>query len=138
MISLRFLGRAPAGHSAVPKGWGGWADDEVGRLEVGPALPHVDLAALIHDGIGRDAGRDPDVAADHAACPDDGLAAQDGGVGVDDDVVFDRRMSLGRGQRLGDGERAQGHALVELHVVADHGCFADDDAGAVVDDHRMA
>jgi hypothetical protein len=82
--------------------------------------------------------RDPDVAADDAAPTDDGLAAEDGCVGVDDDVVLDRRMALVRRQRLGDRERAQGHSLVELHVVADLGRFADHDAGAVVDDDRMA
>ena len=47
-------------------------------------------------------------------------------------------MTLGRGERLGHGKRPQGHALVELHVVSDHGGFADDDAGAVIDDDWMA
>jgi hypothetical protein len=47
-------------------------------------------------------------------------------------------MALGRGQGLGDRQGAQGDALVELHVVADDGRLADDDAGAVVDDHGVA
>src|ERR1035437_9977777 len=61
-------------------------DDEVGRLEVVASLSDVDLAALVNDGIGRDAGGQPDVATDDAAAADDGLTAEDRGVGVDDEV----------------------------------------------------
>ena len=35
-------------------------------------------------------------------------------------------------------ERAQRDALVELHMVADHGRFANDDAGAMVDEEILA
>ena len=46
-------------------------------------------------------------------------------------------MALRRCQRLVDRQRAQRDALVELHVVADDGGLADDDTGAVVDDHGV-
>ena len=35
-------------------------------------------------------------------------------------------------------ERAKGDALVELHVVADHRGFPDDDAGAVIDEEGVS
>ena len=49
-------------------------------------------------------------------------------------------MALGVLQLLtaSGGERAQRHALIDLHVVADHGRFTNDDAGAVVDEEILA
>ena len=47
-------------------------------------------------------------------------------------------MAFGRCKHLGYRQRSQGHSLIELYVVADQRGLADHDAGAVVDDHRMA
>ena len=52
----------------------------------------------------------------------------------DHDVVLDRRVALAA-REAGPAER---HALVERHVVADLGGLADHDAGAVVDEERVA
>ena len=52
----------------------------------------------------------------------------------DDDVVLDRRVALAA-REAGAAER---HALVERHVVADLGRLADHDAGAVIDEERVA
>ena len=38
----------------------------------------------------------------------------------------------------GDRDRAQGDALIELHVIADHGGLADDGAGRVIEEERPA
>ena len=62
---------------------------------------------------------EPDVAADHAPGPDDGVATQDRGVGVDHDIVLDRGVPLLAGQVLPHAQRAEGHALVEPHPRAD-------------------
>ena len=47
-------------------------------------------------------------------------------------------MALRAGLVLRDAERPEGHALVELDVVADHRRLADDHAGAVVDAEALA
>ena len=92
-----------------------------------------DRAFVAHDRTRRDAARDPDVAADDAAVPDDGIAAQDRGVGIDHHVVAHGRVALRVGQFLPHAGRAQRDALVELHAVADDRRLAHHHAGAVVD-----
>jgi hypothetical protein len=60
--------------------------------------------------------------------------AEELGAGPDRHVVLDRRMALaGREARA-----PQRDALVERHVVADLGGLPDHDAGAVVDEERLA
>src|SRR5688572_21808794 len=94
---------------------------------------------LRHARVGRDAVREPDVAADDAAATD-GDAPEHGGARVDRHVVLDDRMARQAlhqaARRLVDLEalRAKRHALVERHAVAHDRGLADDDAGAVVDE----
>ena len=52
----------------------------------------------------------------------------------DHDVVLDRRVALA----AREARAAERDALVERHVVADLGRLADHDAGAVVDEERLA
>src|SRR5690606_12296025 len=84
----------------------------------------------------------PDIAADDAALAQ-GNPSQDGGAGVYDHIVFDDGMSrqpllqravLVGGKALG----AQGDRLVDAHAFADDGGFADDYAGAVIDEEAAA
>ena len=93
-------------------------------------------------GAGRDVIRDPHVAADDGALPQR-HAAQDGGAGIDDHVVFDNGMArLAFFQvALGVGRKALGaqrHGLIDAYAPAQARGFADDDAGAVVDEAARA
>src|SRR5690606_9019094 len=68
-----------------------------------------------------------------------GVAAEYGGVGVDGDVGVDVGVAFSALDRVAaavhlEGFRAEGDALVGFYVMADAGGFADDDAGAVVDE----
>ena len=90
-----------------------------------------------------DAAGEPDAGADHRVVAHDRPAAENRGVGVDDDAVFERRMPLLPANQLAlsvgrEAEGAEGHALVELHVLADVARLADDDAGAVIDEEIAA
>ena len=76
-----------------------------------------------------------------AVAADYGVAAQYDGVGVQHHPVAD----LGMPVDALDGHavlvqrkafRAQRDALVYFHIPADAACFADDDAGAVVNENR--
>ena len=74
---------------------------------------------------------------------DDGVAAENGRIGVDDDFVFEGGMAFHAADDVAGGiareaERAEGDALIELDVLADVARFADDDAGAVVDEEARA
>ena len=98
-------------------GDGGACEDHLARLH-GPGEPHA--------------------AADDAIAPDAGLPAQDGGAGIDDHPVPDVRVPLDSLHRVPVGPQlkalgAQGHVLVQLHVLPDGGGLADDHARAVVD-----
>ena len=73
----------------------------------------------------------------------DGYVSQDGSIGVYDDIVADAGVTLYalygvsilvEGEALG----SECHALVHLHVVSYHGCFANDDACSVVDGEVFA
>src|SRR5688572_1973114 len=93
-------------------------------------------------GVWRHALGDPDVAADHGVFPDHGVAPEDGSARVDRHVVFDGRMALLRERGSGAlvaprAQGAQGHALVNLHVVADVGGRPDHDAGAMVNEKAL-
>lgn len=82
--------------------------------------------------------KDPRTAADNTVVSDLCVAAQDCCVGVDDDIVADVGMALSAFDGVsvfvkGEGAGPDRDALIQLDVAADGGCFADDDAGAVVD-----
>src|SRR5690554_1146325 len=81
---------------------------------------------------------EPDVAADDAPLPDDGLAAMHRGPSVNRHAIFKRRMTLPLIFASRDGERAERDALVELHIIAEDGRLADDDARAVIDEEALA
>ena len=83
---------------------------------------------------------DEHVAADDGIVADHGVPAQYGRAGIDGHVVLDGGVAALAVQLLAapGGQRAQGDALVELHIVADDGGLADDDAGAVVDEEVSA
>src|SRR5262249_19949829 len=81
----------------------------------------------------------PDVRPDYRAGPDRRRPAQDGRVRVDDDVIFQGRVPLGSANELTvrvllEGEGPEGHALVQLDVVADLARLPDHYAGPVVDE----
>src|SRR5690554_1795008 len=80
---------------------------------------------------------EPDVAADDAPLPNDGLAAVHRGPCVNRDTVFKRRMTLPLIFASRDRERAERDALVELHIIAKDGRLADDDARAVIDEEAL-
>jgi hypothetical protein len=86
--------------------------------------------------------REPHVSADDAVVANAGVAAENGGAGIDGDVVLNIRMALvGEAANqvsvciaaAGGIERAEGHAVIERHMLADGGGFSDDHAGAVID-----
>src|SRR5207248_11354766 len=107
----------------------------------GPAVAVFQVRRVGGDLVERGhAGGDEDVAADEGAAADDRVAAEDCRPGVDGHVVFDRGVAFLAAEALaeGGGEGAEGHALVDLHVVSDFGGFADDHAGAVVDEEVVA
>lgn len=88
--------------------------------------------------ICRDGMKDPRTAADNTVVSDLCVSAQDCCVGIDDDIVSDVRMALSAFDGVavfveGEGAGPDRDALIQLDVAADGGCFADDDAGAVVD-----
>src|ERR1700722_3983921 len=117
------------------------------NLEVSVALfavgfvDDLDVDVFLEDERARgDALHQEYAGADGAAGADDGFAADDGGVGVDGDMVFDRWMAFLPVQLLSAGERAsdEADALIHFDVAADLGGFADDRAGAVVDEKVRA
>ena len=75
---------------------------------------------------------------------DSRVAAEDRRPRVDHDVVLDVRMTLDaldERTRLGillEALRAQGHALVELHVLPDDRRLAYNDAGPVINEEPLA
>ena len=79
---------------------------------------------------------DKGVAADDDIFSDYGIAAEDGSARIDRHVVVNGRVALFAAQVLtaSGRERAERHSLIDLDVVADHGCFTDHDARAVVDE----
>src|ERR671938_861804 len=86
---------------------------------------------------------EPNVAAEDASAPDDRLAPQNGCARVNHYVVFNRRMSLCVSDQAPrrifvERESAERHALIELDVVADNGCAADDDARPVIYEEARA
>src|SRR5690606_38524716 len=80
----------------------------------------------------------PHVAPYDAVVTDDRGATKDGGARVDDHPVLDGRMPLAASVTLPHAEAAQGHALVERHVVTDYGSLADHHTGTVVDAEALA
>lgn len=90
-------------------------------------------------GVGGDGVSEPDVGADDASCADDRITAQDACARIDGDVVFDGGVSFGVTGFIGirDTEGAESDALINFDVIADLGCFADDDTGAVIDKDAM-
>ena len=71
------------------------------------------------------------------------MATEDRGVGVNHDAVFERRVPLAAANQIavavgGKAQRTKRHALIQLHVLADIGRFADHDARAVIDEEVLA
>src|SRR5262245_31316863 len=89
---------------------------------------------------GWDAGSDKNITPDGRPSSDNGLPTEYRRPGIDCHIVFDGWMAFLAAQELAEtgGQRAQGHALVDLDVVADLGGLADDHTGAVVDEQAMA
>ena len=101
----------------------------------------VQLLALVGNrGARRDGLGDEGVGAYDAVVADGGAAAQNGCVGINSHIVLNGGMPFGAPQALATpgGKAAQGDTLVDLHMAADDGGLADDDAGAVVDEEMVA
>ncbi len=79
------------------------------------------------------------IAADNRAFADNRIPAKDRRPGVDCDIVLNRRMAFQSAEHLAEmrRQRTQRDALVNLHISADFGGFADNDAGAVVNKERL-
>ena len=144
IVALEMPGNANLGHfgtfwDVVPTLRSG-SRERSPRPSGAPRSRYLSLGAGADLIVGRDAGGDEDVAADGAPFADDGFAAENGGSGVDGDVVPDGGMSLLAAEELAEcgGQSAEGDALVDFDVVADFGGFADDDAGAVIDEEASA
>src|SRR5664279_1848292 len=89
--------------------------------------------------VGRDRLHDPDTRANDGMGANACVAAEDRSVGVDGDMVLDVGMAFDAFDRIARGIdlerfRSEGDALVDLDVSPDPRGFADDDAGAVVDE----
>ena len=86
---------------------------------------------------------EPYVTANYAAVADFGSASENGGVGVDNAVITDIGVALYTLYGIAilvelEALCAEGNALIDLYVIADGGCFADDDTRAVVDEEAFA
>ena len=84
----------------------------------------------------------PDITADGRTAAN-GDAAQDGSARINDNIVFNDRMpciALDKYTVIVFQEPfgAQGNRLIDAHMPADHGGFAYDHAGAVVDEKTLA
>src|SRR5690606_25690420 len=82
------------------------------------------VAFVVDDAVGRHRLHQPDVGSDDGAAAHDGAAAEDGGAGVDGYIVLDVGVAFHAFHRVAvfvefKGLRAEGHVLVDLHVVAD-------------------
>ena len=64
---------------------------------------------------------------------DGGLATEYGAAGVDDDIVLDGGVALAVAAAFLHCECAEGDALIDLHVGADHGSLADHDTCTMID-----
>ncbi len=91
-------------------------------------------------GSGRHRFGEPDVPPHHAARTDHGLASKNLGSGVDGDIVLHGGVTLDPAQAraLLDRASAQGHPLIDAHVVANHSGFADHHPGPVIDEKVTA
>ena len=112
-------------------------------LTVAAAVPGLELKLLALDadgGAGGDGVGDEHIGADDAVPADDRTAAQNGCTGIDGHIVFNGGMTLFALQALAapGGQCAQGHALVDLYMVADDGGLTHNDAGAVVNEEILA
>ena len=81
--------------------------------------------------------RQPDVTADHAVIPDNGLTAENRRPGINHHTVANVRMALDTLDKrpvFPDFETlcAERNMLVQLHVIADRRRLSDDDTGSVV------
>ena len=99
---------------------------------------HIHVALVEHNRERLDAIGEPHVTADDRIVAHGGLAAQNGGAGVDGHIVLDGGVALDAGLCLIDAQRAQRNALINLHIVADDGRLAHNNARAVVDAERVA
>ena len=88
----------------------------------------------------RDGFGDEYISSDDRSFADDRFSAENGCAGIDGNIVFNGRMSFFAGKLLAAAgrKRAEGHALIDLYIVSDDGCFSDDDAGSVVDKEVFA
>ena len=99
---------------------------------------HIHVALVEHYRVGLDAIGEPHVTADDRVVPDGCLAAQNGGAGVDGHIVLDGGVALDACLGLVNAQRAQRNALINLHIVANDGRLAHNNARAVVDAERVA
>ena len=139
------LGRqraAPLNHPVGPVLEIGGRDD--GRLLLPARANDQALALVVGDAVRWHRLADqPDIARDNGMGANADVAAKDGGMGVNRDVLLDIRVSFHALDRVAVGielERfcAEGDALVHFHMGADARGFANDDAGAVVDEKVRA
>src|SRR5690606_28775931 len=80
---------------------------------------------------------------DHAVIADAGIAAEYGGASIDGDVMTEGRVALHTAQQSAafiprETLGPEGHALIDATVIADLRRLADDDAGSVIDEERLA
>src|SRR5262249_17367343 len=140
-LAQELCDRCPAGRRQEEEAE---VEEEAGLVHASAGSLHVTAGAvrLRRDAAVRWNGLDqPDVAPDDGVRADDGVALEDGGTRIDGHVVLDRGVALGAAhqRRIAlQAERAEGHALIDLDVIADAGGLTDDDAGAVVDEEGLA
>lgn len=108
-------------------------------LLIGRNVVHFE-ALHAHAGIGRDRTRDEGATADDGIFAHDGITAKNGGVCVNGYVVLNGGVTLFAGEALAPACRksTESDTLVNLHVLAYHGGFANDDACAMIDKEVLA
>ena len=97
---------------------------------------------LRHHAVRRHVLCKPDIAANRRVAPDRD-PAEDGGAGVNDHVVFHdgvTGVALDHIALIVSREmpRAERDGLINSHIVANDGGFADDDAGAVINEEARS
>ena len=85
--------------------------------------------------IRRNRTCDKRIASDNGVLSYDGLTAQDRSTCVDDNIILDRRMTLLSGKLLSSAcrERTDGYTLIDLYIISDYRCLADNYSGSVID-----
>lgn len=112
-------------------------------IAVAVTVPGLELQLLTlyaDRGAGRDGVGDKHIGTNHAVPADGGAAAQDRRACVDRHVVLNGGVALFPPQALAasGGQSAQGHALIDLDMVADDRRLPHHNAGPVVDEEILA